>query len=64
VSSMPIVLQVLSNVAVNKFFLIVVRGVMLRGVGFDAVWEQFVYMIIFALVMLAIGTRRMVKRSQ
>ncbi len=64
VSSMPVVLQVLSNVAVNKFFLIVVRGVMLRGVGFSAVWEQFVYMIIFALVMLAIGTRRMVKRSR
>ena len=64
VSSMPIALQVVSNIAVNKFFLIVVRGVMLRGVGFGAIWEQFVYMIIFALVMLAIGTRRMVKRSQ
>ncbi len=63
VSSMPVVLQVLSNIAVNKFFLIVVRGVMLRGVGFGAIWEQFVYMILFALVMLAIGTRRMVKRS-
>jgi ABC-2 type transport system permease protein len=63
VSSMPVVLQVLSNIAVNKFFLIVVRGIMLRGVGFGAIWEQFVYMIIFALVMLAIGTRRMVKRS-
>jgi ABC-2 type transport system permease protein len=58
-----VVLQVLSNIAVNKFFLIVVRGIMLRGVGFGAIWEQFVYMIIFALVMLAIGTRRMVKRS-
>jgi ABC-2 type transport system permease protein len=63
VSSMPVPLQVISNIAVNKFFLIVVRGVMLRGVGFSAVWEQFVYMMIFALVMLAIGTRRMVKRS-
>jgi ABC-2 type transport system permease protein len=63
VSSMPVALQVLSNIAVNKFFLIVVRGVMLRGVGFGAIWEQFVYMSIFALVMLAIGTRRMVKRS-
>jgi ABC-2 type transport system permease protein len=63
VSSMPVVLQVFSNIAVNKFFLIVVRGIMIRGVGFSAVWEQFVFMIIFALVMLTIGTRRMVKRS-
>lgn len=64
VSSMPIVLQVLSYLAVNKYFLVVVRGVMLRGIGFPAVWEQFVYMIVFALIMLGIGTRRMVKRSQ
>ncbi len=63
VSSMPVPLQVISNIAVNKFFLIVVRGVMLRGVGFAAIWEQFVYMIIFALVMMTIGTLRMVKRS-
>jgi ABC-2 type transport system permease protein len=63
ISSMPLVLQILSNVAVNKFFLIVVRGVMLKGVGFTAVWEQFVYMILFASVMLAISTRRMQKRS-
>jgi ABC-2 type transport system permease protein len=63
VTSMPIVLQVLSNVAVNKFFLVVVRGIILKGVGFTAVWEQFVYMAIFAAVMLAVSTRRMQKRT-
>jgi ABC-2 type transport system permease protein len=63
ISSMPIVLQVLSNVAVNKFFLVVVRGVMLKGVGFSAVWEQFVYMGIFAAVMLGVSTKRMQKRT-
>lgn len=63
ISSMPIVLQVLSNIAVNKFFLVVVRGVMLKGIGFSAVWEQFVYMIIFAMIMLGISTKRMQKRT-
>ena len=63
VSSMPVVLQVLSNIAVNKFFLVLVRGVMLRGVGFSAVWPQFVYMLIFAAVMLGISTKRMHKRT-
>lgn len=63
ISSMPIVLQILSNVAVNKFFLVVVRGVMLKGVGFDAVWPQFVYMFAFAIVTLGISTLRMQKRT-
>ena len=63
ISSMPLVLQILSNVAVNKFFLVVVRGVMLRGVGFEALWPQFLYMVIFATVMLGVSVRRMQKRS-
>jgi ABC-2 type transport system permease protein len=63
IASMPVVLQVISNVAVNKFFLVLVRGVMLKGVGFEAVWEQFLYMAIFAAVTLGISTKRMQKRS-
>jgi len=63
ITSMPIALQVISNIAVNKFFLVVVRGVMLKGVGFSAVWEQFVYMIIFAVVTLGLSMKRMQKRT-
>ncbi len=63
ISNMPIVLQIISNVAVNKFFLIVVRGVMLKGVGFSAVWEQFLFMVIFAVVTIGVSVKRMQKRS-
>ena len=58
IASMPIVLQIVSNLAVNKFFLVVLRGVMLKGVGFDAVWEQFVYMLIFVTLTLGIEEAR------
>jgi ABC-2 type transport system permease protein len=63
VSSMPAVLQTLSNVAVMKFFLVVARGVMLKGVGFGAVWEQFLYILLFAAVTLGISAARMRRRS-
>lgn len=63
ISNMPVVLQVLSNVAVNKFFLVVVRGIMLKGVGFMETWDQFAYMGIFALVTLGVSTLRMQKKS-
>jgi ABC-2 type transport system permease protein len=63
IASMPIPLQVLSNVAVTKFFLVVVRGVMLKGVGFDAVWDQFVYMAIFAAITIGISAKKFQKRS-
>lgn len=63
VASMPVVLQVMSNIAVNKFFLVVVRSVMLKGAGIDAVWPQFIYMAIFAAVTLGVSIKRMQKRS-
>ncbi|HEX9005869.1 MAG TPA: ABC transporter permease [Bacteroidota bacterium] len=63
VASMPVVLQVLSNVAVNKFFLVIVRGIMLRSAGFFDVWEQFLYIVIFAVVTIGISIVRMRKRS-
>ena len=63
ISTMPVALQVLSNLAVNKFFLVVVRGVMLKGVGFAAVWDQFVWMILFAVITLGVSTVRMHKRT-
>jgi ABC-2 type transport system permease protein len=59
VSSMPPVLQVLSNVAVTKFFIVIARGIMLKGVGIDAVWEQFLAMLLFAIVTLGISAGRM-----
>jgi len=63
IASMPVVLQVISNLAVVKYFLVVVRGVMLKGVGFEAVWEQFVFMAIFALITLGISVKRLQKRT-
>jgi ABC-2 type transport system permease protein len=63
VSSMPMFLQVLSNIAAVKFFLVIVRGVMLKGVGFMAVWPQFLYLSLFAAVMLGISVKRFQKRS-
>jgi ABC-2 type transport system permease protein len=63
IANMPVVLQVLSYLAVNKYFLAVVRGVMLKGIGFSAVWDQYVYMVLFAVLMLCVSMLRMRKRT-
>ena len=63
ISSMPIPLQVISNISVNKFFLVVVRGIMLKGVGFPAIWEQFLYMALFAAITLGISAARIRRKG-
>jgi len=63
IATMPVFLQVVSNLAVNKFFLIVVRSVMLKGASFTAVWQPFASMAAFAALTLGLSALRMRKRS-
>jgi len=59
ISNMPALLQIISNAAVAKFFLVICRGIILKGVGFEALWEQFLYMFLFMVVVIGISVKRM-----
>jgi drug efflux transport system permease protein len=50
IASMPVALQVLSNVIPAKFFIIIVKGIMLKGVGLDVLWPETLAIIAFVLV--------------
>ena len=58
IRSMPWWLQVLSNITPAKFYLVVLRSILLKGVGIAAFWEQLVYLALFATVLLTISTLR------
>jgi len=54
VENMPKPLQVISNIVPAKWFFIIVRSVMIKGVGFSAVWKETLIlcgMLIFLLGM-------------
>jgi ABC-2 type transport system permease protein len=61
IRSMPWWLQVISNVTPAKFYLIILRSIILKGVGLSAFWPQVVYLTIFLLVMVGISVRRFKK---
>ena len=63
IRSMPVVLQIISNLTPAKFFLVVVRSVILKGAGPSAFWDQLVYMAIFAIIMIGISSIRLLKKS-
>lgn len=59
IRSMPWWLQILSNVTPAKFYLVILRSILLKGVGLAAFWEQIVYLALFATVLLTISTLRL-----
>jgi len=54
-SSMPRVLQFVSYAVPARYFITVVRGVFLKGVGLQVLWGQSLSMIIFATVGLGLA---------
>ncbi len=56
-SSMPKVLQLISLAVPARYFIAVVRGIFLKGVGPHVLWAQALGMLIFALVGLALAVR-------
>jgi ABC-2 type transport system permease protein len=50
IDSMPVIIQVLTNITPAKFFIVILRGIMIRGVGIPAFWDQLVYLSLFIFV--------------
>ncbi len=61
IRSMPWWLQILTNITPARYFLVILRAIILKGVGIAAFWDQVVYLLIFISVMLFISIRRFKK---
>ncbi len=64
IKSMPLALRVLSNVTPTKFFIIILRDVMLKGLGPRAYWHQLVYLSAFAAVTLGYSAVKMARQRK
>ena len=55
--SLPKVLQWLSFVVPARWFLTIVRGIMLKGAGLDTLWQETLILVGMTLFLLARGSR-------
>lgn len=58
IASMPILLQYLSQVIPATHFLVIIRSIMLKGVGFSELTTQIAALSLIAMVMLTISMRQ------
>lgn len=61
-AAMPQVLQIASYAIPLRYFLIVVRGIVLKGVGVEALWTEVVALTLFATVLMGAAALRFRKR--
>jgi len=57
IENMPPVLQLITYFVPARYFLVVVRGVFLKGVGPGVLWGQAVLMLVYAVALIGLAVR-------
>lgn len=58
IENMPVVLQVLSNIVPAKWFYIIIKAVMLKGLGFTYIWKETLVLIGMTTFFLVVSLRK------
>jgi ABC-2 type transport system permease protein len=61
-AAMPRILQIISYVVPLRYFLIIARGIVLKGVGVEAIYPEVIALSIFAVVIMSAAAIRFRKR--
>ena len=57
IENMPLPLQVISNIVPSKWFYIIVRSIMIKGVGFEAIWKETLILAGMTLFLLVVSLK-------
>jgi ABC-2 type transport system permease protein len=58
ISSMPLPLQVISNIIPAKWFILILKGIMLKGVGLAFIWKETLILIGMTLFFIALSVKK------
>jgi ABC-2 type transport system permease protein len=59
ISSMPAFLQVVTHVVPARYFLVALRGIVLKGVGIEVFWRDLVALVVFATIIMTLASLRL-----
>jgi len=62
IESMPYPIQLITYLFPIRYFLVILRGIILKGVGINILYPEALILLIFALVMITISTLRFKKK--
>jgi ABC-2 type transport system permease protein len=64
IEAMPVFLQWISRLIPLRYYLVIIRSLLLKDVGIAALWDQIVALSIFAIVLLTAAALRFRKRLE
>lgn len=64
ISNMPVIVQWLTYLNPLRYFLVIIRGIFLKGVGIGVLWEQYAALAALGIVVFAGAIKRFHKRLE
>lgn len=58
IKNMPTILQYVSHMIPASYFLLIIRGIMLKGSGIDVLWSQAAVLVVITIVLLGVASKR------
>jgi len=58
VANMPIILQVISNIVPAKWYIIMVKSVMIKGLGISGIWKEAIILLGMTIFFIIISIKR------
>ena len=62
IANMPLVVQWLTYLNPLRYFLVIIRGIFLKGVGLKILWPQLLALIVLGLIVFTCAVKRLRKR--
>ena len=64
IENMPAILRLFTYLIPARYFLVVIRGVFLKGVGLAILWKELLFLSLFAVLMLILSSAKFRKRLE
>jgi ABC-2 type transport system permease protein len=64
IANMPTPLQWLTYIVPARYFIVILRGIYLKGIGLEILWTQALFLTIYALIMLFLTRKKLVLRLE
>jgi ABC-2 type transport system permease protein len=60
--SMPLILQWISYIIPLRYYLVIIRALLIKGVGISAIWQETLALALFGLAIMTAASLRFRKR--
>lgn len=58
IDGMPVILQIISNIIPAKYFITIIKNIMIKGVGVEFVWKETIILLGMTLVFMALSINK------